>query len=366
LPTTAQVRINTAIHCADSIRILARRLHLLRAMAVTIGTEGTSRRLTVAFGSAHTLIGEYAKCVTQGGCVVVSDRAAAVGERLVFELVGPEPSTALEVEGTITHVTPARDAAGAPCFELGVAYRETRRGEVLEPLLTQIAVDSSFDVPRRHPRIPVSLAARDRDRGAPIVVADLSRGGMQLECDAATACPGARLDLDVIRDRRTIVVPGTVVWRRDERVGVEFADLGAPHRLAIDDLLRLGRPERLEVRFARRVAIDLRRLFDDAAHVHLLVTGVGAGELAAPPVRVVLGGDVAAELAVEAEEAPAPELVVGVARRAAELVAHLATMTISAPLAGPIARRPGDRAHVLAYQTARGPVRFTLVVRQPN
>jgi Tfp pilus assembly protein PilZ len=372
-------------------------------------------RLQAPFRSAQALVTEYAKSVTRGGCVVVAKRPVIVGSRFVFEMSIPGQVKPLELEGQVTHVTPFDDDHGNPRFEIGIAYERTReQHEVLERLLAQIEIDPSFDIRRTHPRIPVNLLALDRDRGDEIMIHDLSLGGMQLESAAfpSGVGPGARLALTVTLAGRTIDIPGTVVWLRSQassagaaalggtRLGVKFDELDGLRTVAVDGMLHLARPDRLEIGFARRPAIDARRVLDDAARSYFgrmgdlsLVPYADPIHLLEPDIttaRVALSGDITAELSLEAsamlgahlathmlgERVPAAnreviadalaEILTGLAGHAADLVEHAAIVDVSAPLPGALERRPGDQVQVLTYNAALGLMRLTIVLRHRN
>lgn len=204
------------------------------------------RRLRVALPSAEVALRLYAQSQAHGGCVVTAAQPLAPGARLRLELV--TASATLAIEGVVIAVT-----SGAHGHDLAIACSPIPDDhDAVERLLSQLAADPQYAVARATPRVPVDLFAFT-STGTPLIVRNLSRGGMLLETvqfDPPVEV-GAAVALRLARGGHVHVIDGHVVWHAAEpgrdRVGVAFGALSDDAAAALDALLHLQRPERLEV-----------------------------------------------------------------------------------------------------------------------
>ena len=377
-----------------------------------LGGERRQIRRRITYGSVANLVGEYARCVTNGGCTIKAPRAIDVGSNFVFEMCYEQAGSRgeLEIQGEVVAVR-AVDAD----FEIGIAYRTTSTRNALEAVLAQIRVDDSFAVLRSHPRIPVNLIASDRGGTEALAIRDLSRGGMQLEGTSLAGCAvDAKLSVEIALDTAVFSIRGRVVWSRGSRVGVEFEPLGDMQIMVIDGLLRLLRPSRVVIAFDHRLAPAEALVAppgpDLVAIVGLLGSAAAAylrslpGELAIredePPstavtalhdalrARVAIIGDIEGEVAIEVERTlcdtlvravvgesgafeaeldvaisidALSELATMVAGFACDAIEHVCTASVSPPSGGVARRHPGDIGRTYVFGSRLGRGRLTIV-----
>lgn len=212
-------------------------------------------RFRVCYRSPESLVTEYTKCVSKGGCELVAKRAVARGTRFVFEMTTSGQTEPLQIEGEVVRVRPIKSTSN---FEVGVQYRSTGpQREVVDALLSRIGVDPNYELVRRHPRIPVNLVARDEHRPVSYLIRDLSRSGMRIEGrsfadDIRVGTPVA-LATWLAGQSAPIAVRGQVAWlQRGSRVvrtlvGVKFDPMDDPAAMVIGGLTRLLRPQQLRL-----------------------------------------------------------------------------------------------------------------------
>jgi hypothetical protein len=276
------------------------------------GGETRSIHRRIAYRTVENLIGEYARCVTNGGCVIKAPRPIELGSNFVFEMCSEHPGSCgeLEIEGKVVAVR-----AVDQDFEIGIEYRTRSPRDVIEAVVAQIGVDRSFAVVRSHPRIPVNLLARDRDSSELLAIRDLSRGGLQLEGDSLPGrAIGAGLAVEIVLGAARFAIRGRVAWCRDNQVGVTFDPLGDVELMVIDGMLRLLQPSQVIITFddpPTHAQPEVIASFGDAAVDYLRRL---PGNLAILPdspelpalqdtmrARVAITGDLEGELVIEAE-----------------------------------------------------------------
>ncbi|MGE0868159.1 MAG: PilZ domain-containing protein [Kofleriaceae bacterium] len=223
-------------------------------------------RLKVSYRSAESLVTEYTTCVSKGGCALVSERPLDPGTRFVFEMYAHGHQAPLEIEGEVVRINPLGDDAG---YEIGIKYVTAGpQREVLDDLLSQIMIDPTYQVVRRHARIPVNLIAHDADRIGRYLIRDLSRGGMRIEGKSISnnVAVGTRVALGALVGYQTtpFILRGTVVWvhrgtrQVRTRLGVRFDTFDDAELMVLDGMTRLLRPKHLELTFSDRPGESVR------------------------------------------------------------------------------------------------------------
>lgn len=212
-------------------------------------------RFRVCYRSPESLVTEYTKCVSKGGCELVAKRPIARGTRFVFEMLTPGQSEPLQIEGEVVRVRPIK---ATPNFEVGVQYRSSGpQREVVDALLSRIGVDPNYELVRRHPRIPVNLVARDGQRSVSYLIRDLSRSGMRIEgrsfADDLRIGTPVELAAWLTGQSSPIAIRGQVAWvQRGSRIvrtliGVKFDPMDDPAAMVVSGLTRLLRPQELRI-----------------------------------------------------------------------------------------------------------------------
>jgi len=159
-------------------------------------TAHASVRLKVAYKNAETLMGEFNRSVGQGRVAIESRKRLPLGTRFILELYAVGVSQVVEVVGEVVEVVPLHEATDEEHgrFMLGLTYDAgpDRRG--VEAVLTHIFAAQSFEKMRRYPRILLNLKANEElTDSTPIIIRDLSRGGVGLVVDL----PGLPSDIEV-------------------------------------------------------------------------------------------------------------------------------------------------------------------------
>jgi len=377
------------------------------------GAERRQIRRRITYRSVANLVGEYARCVTKGGCTIKAPRAIDVGSSFVFEMCYDQAGAQgeLKIQGEVVAVR-ALDQD----FEIGIAYRTTSTRNELEAVLAQIRVDDSYATLRSHPRIPVNLIASDREGTGSLTICDLSRGGMQLEGASLAGCVvGAELSVEIAFGTGVFPIRGRVVWSRDSRVGVAFEPLGDMQLMVVDGLLRMLRPSTVVIAFDRPPApaqvappspevVSIVGMLGSAAAAYLrrLLGGSVTLEDDSPSAavttlheplraRVAITGDIEGELVIEVEPAlcdtlartvvgeagafggeldPAmivdalSELATMVAGCACDATQHACTASVSAPFGGVARRHPGDVGRAYGFGNRLGRGRLIIVAHE--
>ncbi len=378
-------------------------------MGLMTGGEHRQIRRRIAYRTVENLVSEYARCVTSGGCTIKAPRPIELGSNFVFEMRAEQPDARgeLEIEGKVVTVR-----AVDQDFEIGIEYRPRSTRDVLEAVLAQIRVDSSFAVLRRHPRIPVNLIVHDRHSAETLTIRDLSRGGMQLEgASLSWRAIGSGLAVEIMLGTAQFSIRGAITWNRGGRIGVAFDSFGDVELMILDGMLRLLRPSGVGIRFddpppassddarAGRPDIEVSVAMLSAAAIDYL--GRLPGELAifadtpALPdlrstmrARVAIAGGVEGEIAIEAELGLCSTLARAVLGEAvaddeidltliADALSELATMiggfacdaiedlcvaSVSAPIASVREHHPGAVGRTYMFGNSAGRARLTIVV----
>lgn len=214
-------------------------------------------RLKVGYRKAQSLVTEYTKSLSKGGCCIESQHPLAVGTRFLFEMYAqglPEP---VLVEAAVVRCNPVGGH-----YDLSVAYvasHDKRAG--LEAVLDKIFADHLRERVRKHPRIPVNLFARDgRDERVRYNITDLSLGGCGLALlgkeTTARAAAGTPVLLTIESEGNRFDLSAEVVWTRDApdgqgeaRMGLRFVTLTDAERRIVELMSRLHRPLRATVTF---------------------------------------------------------------------------------------------------------------------
>jgi len=224
----------------------------------TAGSSSTAPgpiRFRVRYRSPESLVTEYTKCVSKGGCELVAKRPIARGTRFVFEMSTSGQSEPLQIEGEVVRVRPIKATSN---FEVGVQYRSSGpQREVVDALLSRIGVDPNYELVRRHPRIPVNLVACDGHRPVAYLIRDLSRSGMRIEgrsfADDIRVGTPVELAAWLVGQPTPITIRGQVAWlQRGSRIvrtlmGVKFDAMEDPAAMVIDGMTRLLRPQDLRL-----------------------------------------------------------------------------------------------------------------------
>ncbi|MBI5549391.1 MAG: PilZ domain-containing protein [Deltaproteobacteria bacterium] len=212
-------------------------------------------RLRVAYKKAHTLVTEYTKTISKGGCCIVSKQGLPLGTVFVFEMYAHGLGKPAVVEGEVVRCDPADGQ-----FELGIRYvvPEEKRASI-EAVLDKIFSEHQWERARAHPRIPVNLAASDaRDAIRKYLITDLSRGGfglcLQDHSLPAGVIPGTPVLLHITVEEVGFDLSAEVVWVNpaspgQARLGCKFVDLSDGERKVVQVLERLGRPSLATVEF---------------------------------------------------------------------------------------------------------------------
>lgn len=387
------------------------------------GSSGSATdpiRFRVCYRSPESLVTEYTKCVSKGGCELVAKRPVARGTRFVFEMHTPGQSEPLQIEGEVVRVRPIK---ATPNFEVGVQYRSSGpQREVVDALLSRIGVDPNYELVRRHPRIPVNLVARDRDQSVSYLIRDLSRSGMRVEgrsfADDIRIGTPVELAASLTGHTTPIAIRGQVAWlQRGSRVvrtivGVKFDPLEDLPAMVIGGLTRLLRPQDLRLTIgdgpqAERAA-DLRPTISPSEMSELIIENaaqalIGLSDLGLTPaaevattadsIAVQLGllGDIEGELVLEVSgplchrittEALWPVGNTAAHSLVVDTVMEWATalggsicdrledkgieLELTAPLEGIPIPRADDCVVVAAFQGPFGSVVVTVAAREPS
>lgn len=139
-------------------------------------------RLKIAYESPKRLVAEYTKSVGQGGVAIESRRALPIGTKFVFELHAKGVDAPVEVNGEVVGV----ETLPTGGYRLNVNYAASGDNARIASVLTKIFDAQRFEKVRKHPRIPIRLAAAEvGKRQTRFAVRDISRGGLGLEVEDA-------------------------------------------------------------------------------------------------------------------------------------------------------------------------------------
>lgn len=220
--------------------------------------QGNVIRLRVGYGSVQSLVKEYTASLGRGGCLLVTRKAVALGACFLFEMSCEGFAETLYVEGEVVRVRTIHAACEA--YELAVRYRASSATRAaLDVMLGAIGVDTSYEIVRDAPRIPVNLPAGDSQGDLRYYVRDVALGGMRIECVHGTcqATPGDRVLIGIRQTNGPKeFVAGVVRWaghvpRTGQlQFGVKFDELADPvdpRRRVIDGLIQLRRPAQMFV-----------------------------------------------------------------------------------------------------------------------
>jgi c-di-GMP-binding flagellar brake protein YcgR len=219
-----------------------------------------SIRLRVAYKRAESLVTEYTRSISKGGCSIESKHPLPLGTRFVFEMYARGTPRPVEVEGQVVHVQ--QQGAGGT-WVLGIEYlAPDDKRPALEAILERIFASHENDAKRLSPRIPVAASARDQEH-RPYIVHDISMGGMGLRVPGFRKPPpeiGPGTPVNVAIEAQVgvpLMLKGEVVWTTEAKagfaeaaIGIAFRKLADRERAALDEIVHLRRvPRQVTVAF---------------------------------------------------------------------------------------------------------------------
>jgi uncharacterized protein (TIGR02266 family) len=218
-------------------------------------------RLQVGYRTAHSLVTEYTRSISKGGCLLELRHPVAIGTLFIFEMSAPGLPDPVEVQSRVVRVDPPDERGLYPVALEYIATSEEKR-RALDSAIDRIFAEQERQGMRRHPRIPVNLLAQDsRLAGRRYLVRDLSLGGMGIRMpDFGEPPPEIRKGTPVLiaieAGGEKVDLSGEVVWiqgagREFEEValGIRFDWLAYSEHALVELLTRLARPQAITFTF---------------------------------------------------------------------------------------------------------------------
>jgi hypothetical protein len=225
-------------------------------------------RLMAAYRTAESLLRELSRAVSQGQTLLKADSGLPAGTRLVLVMTTPALSSAIEVQGTVTHCRPqGRKMAMRLRYDFDAGPHRARLAEAMSELRR------GTRRPRTEARVPLALRTEARAllRGLSATLQDASSTGARLELVGRRlpeVASGDRVVMRLAGSRRgtrraaRLVLEALWVGRqrrsaglRRQEVGGRFVALSATLRERIGAILRFddARPalELVEIEKAR-------------------------------------------------------------------------------------------------------------------
>lgn len=171
-------------------------------------------RLRVTYKSPESLLGEFTRSVGKGAVALESRHSLPPGTRFVFELRAHGVTEPVEVYGEVIECAPAEHRGK---HRLVIRYDPGTDRKGLDAVLRRVFDAHQFEKVRKHPRIPIHLhATEDTPYSPSYLVRDISRGGVGVEVEAASAPRvvkvGAPFLLEVSISLGVLMLHGEVVW----------------------------------------------------------------------------------------------------------------------------------------------------------
>jgi uncharacterized protein (TIGR02266 family) len=92
---------------------------------------------------------------------------------------------------------------------------------------------------RRYTRVPlqIEVTCRQESRTLRGRTWNLSQGGMQVDAGSLTPGETVRVSFRLPNSAGTIETQGTVVWAKEDRQGIQFANLGSQHQEEVREFI---------------------------------------------------------------------------------------------------------------------------------
>jgi len=207
-------------------------------------------RLKVGYKKAHTLVTEYTKSISKGGCCFESKQPLPVGTLFLFEMYAKGLSLPVEVEGEVVRCEQAADH-----YDIGIHYvASEERRTALEAALDKIFAEHQWERSRAHPRIPANFFAQGGhgdDRR--YLITDISLGGFGVAVppgpNPAGILPGTPALLVLQEAATKVDLSAEVAWilaaqegMPQGRIGLKFTKLTPAEHQLVESVQRLHLP----------------------------------------------------------------------------------------------------------------------------
>lgn len=214
-----------------------------------MGTDSKKKPvvLTVFYKTPQSLVGELTKSVGRGGARIESRRPLPEGTRFLFELRAKGLLETVEVCGTVMSV--AQSAPELYVMHIRYELPPERRG--IDSILESIFRSASYDVKRKHARIPLHVRAVEDNQGSTLFrIRDISRGGVGIDVESRTLpkhiAVGGPFLLQMKLSSGQLVVSGEVAWAVSTKnaafpvqLGLAFSQLSNEAKRLLDDVVQL-------------------------------------------------------------------------------------------------------------------------------